>query len=103
MKLGFCSISALDRPLADVAHLAATLGLDGIEVTQRAPHLTEESPAYPVALAVVMLALPLSLIGVMLRSLRASRWWWSATWARSPTRRSASNGSSTRWIAATWR
>lgn len=43
MKLGFCSISALDRPLADAARAAAALGLDGIEVTQRAPHLTEES------------------------------------------------------------
>lgn len=43
MKLGFCSISALDRPLADVARLAATLGLDGIEVTQHPPHLTEAS------------------------------------------------------------
>ena len=42
MKLGFCSISALDRPLADAAAVAAEAGLDGIEVTQRAPHFTEE-------------------------------------------------------------
>lgn len=37
--LAFCSISALDRPLARVAELAASLGLDGIEVTARPPHL----------------------------------------------------------------
>ena len=37
--LAFCSISALDRPLARVAELAAALGLDGIEVTARPPHL----------------------------------------------------------------
>lgn len=37
--LAFCSISALDRPLARVAELAASLGLDGVEVTARPPHL----------------------------------------------------------------
>ena len=37
--LGFCSISALDRPLAAAAELVAANGLDGIEVTARAPHL----------------------------------------------------------------
>lgn len=38
-KLGFCSISAMDRPLAAAAELAAGLGLDGLEVTARPPHL----------------------------------------------------------------
>lgn len=38
-QLGFCSISALDRPLAEVAELAAKLDLDGVEVTARPPHL----------------------------------------------------------------
>lgn len=37
--LAFCSISALDRPLARVAELVASLGLSGIEVTARPPHL----------------------------------------------------------------
>jgi len=41
--LGFCSISALDRPLAAAAELVAELGLDGIEVTARAPHLDPEA------------------------------------------------------------
>jgi sugar phosphate isomerase/epimerase len=39
MPLGFCSISALDRPLAAAAELAAGLGLDGLEVTAHRPHL----------------------------------------------------------------
>ena len=39
MHLAFCSISALDRPIAEVAALAARLGLDGLEVTARPPHL----------------------------------------------------------------
>jgi sugar phosphate isomerase/epimerase len=39
MKLAFSSISALDRPLADAAQLAAEAGLDGLELTERAPHL----------------------------------------------------------------
>ena len=34
--LGFCSISAMDRPLAAVAKLAVANGLDGIEATARA-------------------------------------------------------------------
>jgi len=42
MKLAFCSISALDRPLADVARLAAELGLEGLEVTAHRPHLDPE-------------------------------------------------------------
>ena len=40
MKLAFSSISALDRSLAEAAQLAAEAGLDGLEVTERAPHLT---------------------------------------------------------------
>ena len=43
MELAFCSISALDRPLGAVADLAASLGLDGIEVTARAPHLDPDA------------------------------------------------------------
>ncbi len=39
MQLGFCSISALDRPIADAAALAAGAGLDGLEVTAHRPHL----------------------------------------------------------------
>jgi len=39
LPLGFCSLSALDRPLGEVAELVAKLGLDGVEVTARAPHL----------------------------------------------------------------
>jgi sugar phosphate isomerase/epimerase len=42
MKLAFCSISALDRPLADAARLAAEVGLTGLEVTARPPHLVPE-------------------------------------------------------------
>jgi len=38
-RLGFCSLSALDRPLAQVAELCAGLGLDGLEVSARPPHL----------------------------------------------------------------
>lgn len=45
MKLGFCSISALDRPLAEVAAIASDAGLDGIEVTQRPPHFDEGDDA----------------------------------------------------------
>lgn len=37
--LALCSISALDRPLAAAAALAAAQGLDGLEVTARLPHL----------------------------------------------------------------
>lgn len=37
--LGFCSISALDRPLPAVAELAARCGLDAIEATGRPPHV----------------------------------------------------------------
>ncbi len=38
-QLGFCSISALDRSLADAARVAAACGCDGVEVTDRPPHL----------------------------------------------------------------
>src|SRR5690606_11248007 len=43
-RLGFCSISALDRPLAAAAALAAAAGLDGLEVTARPPHLDPGAP-----------------------------------------------------------
>jgi sugar phosphate isomerase/epimerase len=42
--LGFCSISALDRPLAAVAELAVANGLDGIEATARPPHVDPAAP-----------------------------------------------------------
>lgn len=45
MKLGFCTISALDRGLAEAARIARDAGLDGIEVTGRAPHLDPEGGA----------------------------------------------------------
>lgn len=41
--LGFCSISALDRPLAAAAELAAAAGFDTLEVTARPPHLDPEA------------------------------------------------------------
>ncbi|MCP5059460.1 MAG: sugar phosphate isomerase/epimerase [bacterium] len=37
--LGFCSVSALDRPLVDAARMALDAGCDGLEVTARPPHL----------------------------------------------------------------
>lgn len=37
--IAFCSISAMDRSLADAAALAARCGADGLEITARAPHL----------------------------------------------------------------
>lgn len=37
-RIGFCTISALDRPLAEAARVAAAAGCDGIEVTARPPH-----------------------------------------------------------------
>jgi L-ribulose-5-phosphate 3-epimerase len=40
----FCTISALDRSLADAARLAAANGLDGVEVTARPPHLDPHAP-----------------------------------------------------------
>jgi sugar phosphate isomerase/epimerase len=45
-RLGFCSISALDRPLARAAEATAAAGLDGLEVTDRPPHL---EPGVPLA------------------------------------------------------
>jgi sugar phosphate isomerase/epimerase len=39
VKLGLCSIAALDRPLAEVAAAAAEAGADGLEVTARPPHV----------------------------------------------------------------
>lgn len=42
--LALCSISALDRPLAAAAALAAGRGLDGLEVTARPPHLDPSAP-----------------------------------------------------------
>jgi len=44
-ELAFCSISALDRSLAAAAELAAGVGLAGLEVTARAPHLDPEAGA----------------------------------------------------------
>jgi sugar phosphate isomerase/epimerase len=41
--LGFCSISALDRPLGAAAELAAAAGFDALEVTARPPHLDPEA------------------------------------------------------------
>jgi sugar phosphate isomerase/epimerase len=41
--LGFCSVSALDRPLAAAAELAAAAGFDALEVTARPPHLDPEA------------------------------------------------------------
>jgi len=43
-QLALCSISALDRPLAAAAALAAAEGLDGLEVTARPPHLDPAAP-----------------------------------------------------------
>lgn len=42
--LALCSISALDRPLAAAAALAAAQGLDGLEITARPPHLDASAP-----------------------------------------------------------
>jgi sugar phosphate isomerase/epimerase len=42
MQLAFCSISALDRSLAEAAALAARVGLAGLEVTAHRPHLDPE-------------------------------------------------------------
>lgn len=38
-SVGFCSLSALDRPLAAAAAAARAAGCDGLEVTARPPHL----------------------------------------------------------------
>ncbi len=45
MQVGFCSIAALDRPLEDAARAAAEAGADGLEVTERPPHLARDSGA----------------------------------------------------------
>jgi sugar phosphate isomerase/epimerase len=42
MQLAFCSISALDRSLADAAALTRAAGLDALEVTAHGPHLDPE-------------------------------------------------------------
>jgi sugar phosphate isomerase/epimerase len=42
-RLGFCSISALDRSLAAAADAAAAAGCDGLEVTDRPPHLPPDA------------------------------------------------------------
>lgn len=42
-RLAFCSISALDRPLAAAAEVSAAAGLDGLEITARPPHLDPEA------------------------------------------------------------
>jgi sugar phosphate isomerase/epimerase len=41
--LGFCSISALDRPIGAAARVAKNAGCDAIEVTARPPHLDPEA------------------------------------------------------------
>lgn len=41
--LGFCSISALDRPLQAVAAVARNAGCDALEVTARPPHLDPQA------------------------------------------------------------
>lgn len=43
MKLGLCSIAALDRPLSEVIRAAATAGADGLEVTARPPHVAPDA------------------------------------------------------------
>lgn len=43
MRIAFCSISALDRPLAAAAELACGAGLDALEVTAHRPHLDPEA------------------------------------------------------------
>ncbi len=45
MKLGLCSICLRDRSLRDVALLAASVGLAGIEVTARRPHVDRDGGA----------------------------------------------------------
>lgn len=42
-RLAFCSISALDRPLAAAAAVARTAGCEALEVTARPPHLDPEA------------------------------------------------------------
>jgi len=43
IRLGFCSISALDRSLAEAAAVAAGAGVDGLEVSAHVPHLDPEA------------------------------------------------------------
>src|SRR5438128_2743557 len=43
MHLAFCSISALDRSIAEAAAVAANCGLDGLEVTAHPPHLDPQA------------------------------------------------------------
>ncbi len=41
--LAFCSISALDRPIAAVAEMALACGVEAIEITGHAPHLAADA------------------------------------------------------------
>lgn len=43
VQLAFCSISALDRSLAEAAAVAAAAGLEAIEISAHAPHLDPEA------------------------------------------------------------
>ena len=43
IRLGFCSISALDRPLVARRGAGRAHGLAGIEVTARKPHLDPDA------------------------------------------------------------
>lgn len=47
--VSFCSISAMDRSLADAVALAGRCGADGIEITARAPHLDAKASLEDVA------------------------------------------------------
>ena len=45
MKVGLCSIAALDHGLEELAGIAAAAGADGLEVTARAPHVPDGADA----------------------------------------------------------
>lgn len=45
MRLGLCTISNKDWPIGDVIDLAEDLGLDGIEVWGKEPHVGDGTPA----------------------------------------------------------
>jgi sugar phosphate isomerase/epimerase len=42
MKIGLCTIAALNHPLIQVIQMATKAGLDGLEVTAKPPHLDPE-------------------------------------------------------------